>query len=288
MKANFVNRTGKENKNNIADEIEKILSEKNMKPASGKIPWSTMNRLLSSEVFRHRVGCSFAGRKLSFTHNIDASLSALAKIANDLAAKRVVLGDLWDTDGKTKYLDKLAKDGLLPTDADKLSSPAPATSGAGRPARNPKAPTKPKRRDALIPDTDFDLPWPGRLHRHKAIWHELQHELTLSKHVNAISILFRVLLEISVTNYVEQTRIAANPNEKFSARIMKVAADLASKSQINQKYHDEIKRFQQKDDLFSTETLHRYVHSANLAPSPEHLTAMWDTLSVLIVFCLKA
>jgi len=47
-------------------------------------------------------------------------------------------------------------------------------------------------------------------------------------------------------------------------------------------------KLQQLDPLVSMDTLNRYVHSPNFAPSPEHLTALWDTLSQFIVHCLNA
>jgi hypothetical protein len=56
MKENFVQRTGKGGGLNVADEIEKRLSAANLLPGRRKIPRSTLNRLLSAEAFRNRVG----------------------------------------------------------------------------------------------------------------------------------------------------------------------------------------------------------------------------------------
>jgi hypothetical protein len=41
------------------------------------------------------------------------------------------------------------------------------------------------------------------------------------------------------------------------------------------------------DQLISSDTLNRYVHSPQFAPSPEHLVAIWDSIAELVVQCLK-
>lgn len=49
-----------------------------------------------------------------------------------------------------------------------------------------------------------------------------------------------------------------------------------------------IRKFKQGDKLISADTLNKYVHSPNFAPSPEHLMSMWDSLADVIALFLKA
>ena len=77
-------------------------------------------------------------------------------------------------------------------------------------------------------------------------------------------------------------------NDKLAARLLKVGRDLQSKGKIDQKQLDVLKKFQQGDKLVSADTLNRYVHSPNFAPSPEHLMSMWDSLADVVVHCLEA
>jgi hypothetical protein len=129
----------------------------------------------------------------------------------------------------------------------------------------------------------------GRIHRHKAIWEELQFHLLLTQHPNAISVLFRVLLELAVENYITQTGLSTiNAGDKLSQRALKVGTDLHAKEKIDDKYFSFIKRMPQQDNLFSMDTLNRYVHSPHFAPSPEHLSAMWDSVANFVVQCLNA
>ena len=70
-------------------------------------------------------------------------------------------------------------------------------------------------------------------------------------------------------------------------RVAKVAEDWHAKSKINSKYLGEVKKFQHADQLISADTLNRYVHSPHFAPSTNHHTALWDSLSPLIVHRLS-
>ncbi len=109
----------------------------------------------------------------------------------------------------------------------------------------------------------------------------------MTEHPNAISVLFRVLLELSIDNYIGQTNLAVGANDKLALRALKVAQDLEGKGLVDAKYVGEIKKFQHSDRLISADTLNRYVHSSDFAPSPDHLTALWDTLANLIVQSLS-
>ncbi|WP_316977791.1 hypothetical protein [Shumkonia mesophila] len=286
MKATFVSRTGKGSGFNVADEVESRLAAAKLLPSRRKIPRSTMNRLLSAEPYRNRLGFSVNRGRFEITHTEDVVLTALARVADDMANRRVVLGHIWDVDGKTAYLDKLEAEGVLPTAADMLDK---ANDGSPKPKKaKPTAKPKPTQRKTLIPQTDYGLVWPGRLQRHRQIWEELQFHLQISVHPNAISVLFRVLLELSVENYLQQTKLTVNDQDKLSTRVVKIGNDLRAKGKIDQKQLGILTKFQHADKLVSADTLNRYVHSPNFAPSPEHLASMWDTLSAFVVLCLQA
>jgi len=289
MKSNFVARTGKGGPLNVAEEIEARLSEAGMLPSKRAIPRSTMNRLLSAEPFRNRLGFSVRKKKFEFTHEPDRVLGALAHVADDLASRRLVLGDIWDVDGKRAYLDRLETNGILPTAEHAL------TQAVSEPAKKP-APKRtvssgsvsPSQRTTLIPNKDYQITWPGRLQRHHQIWEELQFRLNLTEHPNAISVLFRVLLELSIQNYLDQIGVPFYDNDNLAKRFAKVGDDLHKKGLIDRKQHDTIKKFQSNDQIISSDTLNKYIHSPSFAPSPQHLTSIWDSLADIVVLCIKS
>ncbi len=290
MKATFVARTGKGSGPSVADEIEKRLSDARLLPARRKIPRSTLNRLLSAEPFRSRVGFSMKGGKFEFTHDPAKSLNALARIATDLANRDLVLGDIWDMDGKQHYFDKLAGEGVLPVARDSLKKGDETKSKPKTEVERtkPTAKTTPTVRSTLIPQKDFGFIWPGRLQRHHQIWEELQFHLDLRKHANAVSVLLRVLLELALENYIKEARVSVHENDKLATRLEKAGLHLHAAGEIDAKQMDVIRKFKQGDKLVSADTLNKYVHSPNFAPSPEHLMSMWDSLADIVVLCLKA
>jgi hypothetical protein len=289
MKSNFINRTGRGGGFNAADEIEKRLSESGMLPRK-KIPRSNLNRLLSAETFRNRVGFTAANGRFEYTHDEPVVLRALRKIAEDFANREIVLGDIWDVDGKRAYLDRLDQDRILPTAEHSLAvkdfeKKEERSVVRAIPSRAPV----PKKRDTLIPNTVYSIAWAGRIQRHRAIWEELQFFLRLSDHPNAISVLFRVLVELAVENYIQQTKLATiNQNDNLARRVVKVAQDLRAQNKIDAKYLELLNKFPQHDSLLSADTLNRYVHSPNFAPSPDHLRALWDWMADFVVHCLNA
>lgn len=289
MKSNFINRTGRGSAFNVADEIEKRLSAVGALPRK-KIPRSTMNRLLSSEAFRNRVGFTINKGQFEFTHDEPMVVRALRRIADDLANGGITLNDVWDVDGKRAYLDRLETEGMLPSAAHSLTAkeehiPGVAPTAIPIPTRRA---VRPSKRTTLIPNVLFSIAWSGRLQRHRAIWEELQFHLNLGDHPNAISVLFRVLLELSVENYIQQSRLATvNEGDTLARRVLRVAQDLHKIGKIDQKYFELLEKFPQKDALLSADTLNRYVHSPNFAPSSDHLTALWDWMADFIVHCLN-
>jgi len=280
MKATFVTRTGKGGGPSVADEIEKRLAKANLLPSRRKIPRSTLNRLLSAEPFRHRVGISMKGGSFQFTHDETKSLAALARIAKDMAERDLVLGDIWDIDGKQSYLDQLEREGVLPDKTGTTTTAAPAKPAEKTAKVKPSAKPTPTIRTTLIPQKDFDLSWPGRL--------QLQFHLDLRTHPNAISVLMRVLIELALENYITQAKVTVHENDKLATRLEKAGMHLQVAKKIDPKQVEVLKKFKQGDKLVSADTLNKYVHSTNFAPSPEHLMSIWDSLADVVVEMLRA
>lgn len=292
MKNNFVQRTGKGTGVNTADEIEKRLKAAKLLPGR-KIPRSNLNRLLSSESLRNRVGISVRKGKLEFIRDEPAVLRGLERIANDLANRVITLDDVWDTESKLHYIDALDAEGFLPTVLNKT----PVTSGGAGIEPSPPPPSqtasparpRPPAWPHLIPDVDYGISWPAHLQRHHAIWDELQYKLELTEHPNAISVLFRVLLELAIDNYVKRAQPSdVQEGDKLARKAAKVATDLHSRGKIDKKYLGVISKLQHGEGIVSIDTLNRYVHSPNFSVSPEHLKMLWETLADFVVHCLEA
>lgn len=289
MKTNFVVRTGKGGGLNIADEIEGLLKEAKLLPRK-KIPRSNLNRLLSAEALRNRLGISVRKSKIEIIRDRGQTLAALHRVANDLAIRAVTLEQIWDTESKLAYIDSLDAEGVLPKVSPNLRiKPTPSPTPTPAPPRPTPAPPRPVAWPHLIPNVSYGIIWPAHLQRHRAIWEELQYKLELSEEPNAISVLLRVLLELSIDNYIKRAKpVTVQETDKLSRKAAKVAADLHAQGKIDKKYLGAINKLQQAEAIVSIDTLNRYVHSPNFSVSPEHLKMLWETLADFVVHCLEA
>lgn len=299
-KSNFVKRTGKKSKINVGELIDLKLKEAGYLDEGDKLPRSNLNRLLSSELFRNRVGLSIKNNHVELTHTAEKVMDTLNRIAQDLIGKVITLDDIWDNDAKKKYLNTLGKETVLPTDDDVLATPVNfktmkpikvADSGrkpGPKPKPDGKFDPKPKQRKHLIrPEIDYGVLPQVHTQRAMDVWGELQHHLEFGKHDNAISVLFRVLLEFSIENYNERQSVPnINTGDKLANKFRKAADHMLAEKLIDKKYHGIVVKFEKTEAVLSTNTMHKYVHSANFFPSDTHLKSMWDTLSEFIVICL--
>lgn len=290
-KTNFINRTGKSSKVHVADEIEKQLRKHKLLDPKSKLPRSNLNRLLSSEALRNRVGIAVAKDTIKFTHNEEKTLKALQRIALDLISGEITLESIWSNKGKKSYLDKLEKQSVLPNAKDALPdftefkdfeapTPIPAKSWV-------VLPPDPSKRTTLIPkNTSLDVPNEASLSRLLSIWTELQKELVFDRHIQAISVSFRVLLEMAINQYIARHQIQVHENDKLKIRFKKAAEHQRSKGLIDKKYLEALQKFENTEPLVSAHTMNQYVHSPNFFPSPDHLRPMWSNLEPFIVCCI--
>jgi len=102
-------------------------------------------------------------------------------------------------------------------------------------------------------------------------------------------VLFRVLLEFSVENYISRKSLSTvHVNDKLSKKFRKVLDDMLASQMMDKKYLNGLKKFEQSEPLVSANTLNAYVHHKDFFPSDRHLKSMWDTLAPFVIACLKA
>lgn len=324
-KSNFVERSGKKTKVNLAEEVEALLRSSGLVSETFSLPRSNFNRLLSGQAQRNRVGISLQKNKLTFVHVPDKAMTALKRISEDLSLGNKTLKDIWDVEGKNKYLNKLDHEGVLPTVADALeypvqftypypdfssnapqsSSPSPETSTNSHKEQDEDSKVNDEQeahqvpvhvkpsydlatRSTLIPQGfEYNLHKSPELSRILAIWNELEWKLTFDAHTNAIAVLFRVLLELSVDYYIGLNELEIFPNEKLKNRFVKVVEDQEKKGKLAKKAVEVLKKFPQTEPILSAHSMNQYVHAGDFSPSPDHLRPMWDNLQKVILNCLS-
>jgi hypothetical protein len=292
-KSNFQRRTGKKTRVNVGEEIENLLKSEGLLGHEERLPRSNLNRLLSAEPFRNRAGIAVENNSLKLTHDRESVLSALDRIAADLKNKTVTLEDIWDNDSKRRYLDSLGVEGMLPTPDQALPTPEPLSNGLADRARpenvTPVTKSVPtENRKTLIRQIEYHIPRTHENRKALDIWNELQHRLVLGEHDNAISVLFRVLLELSMECYMNRQSVhSISKGATLADKFNRVREHMLSRSIIDKKYRDQLEKFESGEVIFSANTLNAYVHSSNFFPSENHLKSLWDTLEKFIIICLR-
>jgi len=295
-KARFVERTGKTTKLNLPGMIQDKLRSEGFIDEKLRFKHTNLERLLSSEEFRSRVGISAKDREVVFIRDVGKSLAALVRVVDDLASGKLNLNHLLVNDEKRKYLNALEKEGVLPTAHDELENTIDFKTGKiiptpdDKPSPTPPPGPKPKERKSLIRSEDgASLTSQAHTKRAMDIWGELQHHLEFGKHDNAIAVLFRVLLEFAVENYIARQSVSGvHNNDKLAMKFRKALDHMLAAKAIDKKYHEGLKKFENTEPMLSANTMNKYVHHKNFFPSDHHLKSMWDTLSDFIVICLKA
>lgn len=265
----------------MADEIEAILEEEGRLPHRN-IPRSTLNRLLSSETNRERVGVSVSENRFRLTHAKEKVIDGLARIADDLASRRVVLGDLWDNHGKQTYINRLEVEGLLPAESDRLPNNAQSKPRGKRIGKRGRPPARQQQSTFVPPDTPH-IPWRSDQARARAVWEELG-TLRLDRHPNAVSALVRIIVELAVEGYLKNRQLPVR--DTLSRNVGSVVNDLHEREIIELNYRDELDRLSRNDELISFRSMQRYVHSPNFAPLPKELATYWNRLGTFLVAAL--
>jgi hypothetical protein len=283
-KSFFLQRTGRASLG-LGQTIEKVLKSEQLISQDQSLPWSNFERLLSSEPIRKRAGISFSGGALTYLTDKQKNLRTLKRIADDLSSRTVVLGDLWNNEGKRRYLDRLKKEGF----AIDVAPTAPViVAESGNPIavqvvhRTRKGPAPKDKYLISAADQNPFLENPA-LERPEKIWAELQFALEFDRHDNAIAVLMRVLLELAIAHYARANGIAFGSTEPLSRRVSAVADSMLNRDLIDTKARAIIRKYESDKPIVSAHSMHQYVHNPNFHPARSDLKAIWNVIRSIIL-----
>ena len=115
------------------------------------------------------------------------------------------------------------------------------------------------------------------------IYKELQ-TLNVDEFPNSAAVLFRVFLELSIDNYIEEKNIQSCSRDAKLSRKIQAVSEFMKSNEILEK--DDLKPVNlivsSQDSLASTNTLNSYVHNPNIQPIPKDLKVAWDNIEKFI------
>ncbi|MGB8890207.1 MAG: ParB/Srx family N-terminal domain-containing protein [Candidatus Korobacteraceae bacterium] len=245
-----------------------------------QVPLSSFERLVKNPAVRQRIGVSTDGLGNMHFLNEEVAIKGLLYIARDLASGAKKTADIYTSDMRTKYANEMPVK-AVPLPSSKTGKPGllvSATGGMPVPQRTALARLK-KDRDTLMPSgTRLRVLEP----RTRKIWEEMQ-GLRLSDNPNALAVLLRVFLELSVDYYLLHTlkKPKGYLNQKgvtLGVKLTETVTDLESKNKISRQEAAPVKVAAQKNSFLAVSvlTLNDYIHNALMIPTPTDLRAAWD------------
>lgn len=256
---------------------------------SPKIAVTTVTRLLGNATVRERLGLSLRQGQLLAHHPKDEVAKGLRRIIRDLEAPGFKVGDVYTREQREQYASKLPPEDI-PEPSTRLSDAYPFEDLPETSATNPKPPaprTPPKRkprpappRTTLVRNGNTISPSAPRLN---AIYVELT-QLDVTTFTNAASVTFRVLIELSMDDYLTRYAVGTQQerdNDSLAQKLKKVASHLENAGRINRDLKRAVVQIADNDRsglAASVFTFHQYVHNQHVYPRSADLCPTWDQL----------
>ncbi len=258
------------------------LSEEDLR----RLHTTSFARFIEDKAARSQLGLDVQDGVLLRLGKEDAVAKALVRVAKDLIQKRIKTSDIYRKEDRKTYLDGLPK-GLRVQPARRPGKGVPVENN-GKSEEEAPVPKRPKPlkgktvRDKLVP-RDCTLSVTDR--RLQAIEYELR-KLSLEEFTNAVSVLFRVFVELSVDHFLE-THLPgkSGDNDTLARKLQLVVDDLIARKKLTKSQATPVRRFMAKDSFLapSVTLLHKYVHCQHIFPTPSDLRGSWDGLQPFLM-----
>ncbi len=246
---------------------------------------TNLKRLVRDKEVRSALGLQLGDDGRVWTHFPEGEvLKGLARIVRDLAHEKIKVADIYTATDRSAYLRQFKRT-ELPSPAKALSTPHPligdttdSESDEGDTGRRKGAKT-PRARPTLIPITcSCDV----SVAKLRNIYGELR-RLKLEQFPNAISVLLRVFLELSVDHAITSSRLMNErqaEGSKLRDKLTKVADHFATERRLTRRQATAAKKVANDQHIIggNVTTFHQYVHNQELAASPTDLRTAWDNL----------
>jgi hypothetical protein len=253
-------------------------------PAERKaVPAASFRRVMENPQVAAKAAVQLRSGKLATTAPAPRVVKVLKKIVNDLATKKIKTKDIYTAEQRRDYADTLpsASTATPVTKQGKSTTPAPQPTPriVARPA---------KARDRLLPpECSLNITVP----RLSEIVEREFRGLSLEQYSNAVSVLFRVFIELSCDAYIADVAgvdIPPNPNPEdlsLSVKITSVTNDLRKRNKLSEPEALPARRASQHESFLapSIKNMHQYVHNQFMFPSPGDLRSYWDNLQPFFV-----
>jgi hypothetical protein len=248
-------------------------------------PLSTLKRLMEVPDVRSMIGLSAKDGVLYTELPPQETIKALRKMVLDLANKTAKSRTLNKTENMVEYVsgfDKADKPNLKKKTAAQPVEALPKSAFKKTPrAKSPKPTSaEPPPRVNVVPRNCSLNVTNSRI---EEIYVELK-TLRLTESRNAIAVLMRVFLELSVDRFLEANKIKLSTPKKgggeyykpLDQKVREAVDVLVNVGVPRASFNTVTRSLSDKTSPLHPDLLHAYVHDRYSTPSPQLLTAAWD------------
>ena len=246
-----------------------------------KVPASSFRRLLEDTGVRKRLGISVQDGLAFSAYSPDEMFKWARRIVHDLGEKKIKVRDIYDSKKMSAYLDKFSPH-ELPDPSKELNPPIPI-----EPISRPPEPNKKEKKRPLKTWSIRELKISPEHSRLRDIILELQ-KLSIETYPNIHSVMLRAFIEMSVEDYLTHYKLnapnAPGLNHPTLGTCVKAAADHLEKNGVMKKTElvPARKLSGTSSALYSSQTLHQFVHNKSVHPNPTDVITLWKDLGPFI------
>jgi len=254
-----------------------------------KFPVSTLQRFVEDKEVRRALGLDVKKGKLTTTLPAKEVLKPLRRIVTDLATKKKQVGSLMKTQQMLDYVSGFDKSSA--PDLSKATGEVRAVDeipivefGRATKITTRRRPDPSDRREVVPKGCPINV----TNNRIAEIYKELR-TLKLDDAPNALAVLLRVFLEMSVDHFLEENKVplrAKNPDgstrhKKLDKKLTETVEILVKIGVPRTQLAAVVRSLSVPHSPMNVELFHLYVHERFATPSPAELKAAWNNAQPL-------
>jgi hypothetical protein len=249
-----------------------------------EIPVTNFRRLVETPEYRASIGIQVAkDGGIRFLTDEESIVENLMYTVRYVCLPDTKVADIYTKDRRIALAQTLPR-------MHSGDQPAPPTSSSTRhrsagatavqPSKRVNLTRMKRQRDRLIPP---DCPIRVTSPRIKRMETELR-SLGLTEYRNAVSVLFRVFIELSLDAYIGGKKLPDLKDPSLRAKLQQVTDHLIATNKLTKAQATPVRRACSKDSFLapSMTLLHQYVHALHVFPAAGDLRDHWDSLQPFI------
>ncbi len=299
-KDNFALMTGKTPKYALSKQICEFLKAQGIVDTD-KADITTLERIFTKSTLE-KLGILVTDSKINFTNITPSTINILSLIVEDFSTKKRKVGDVYNKEERDKYIDEVLQRDSTGEQPTKVAIPPQADAPlqqndtpTGAPSIGLQAPPKQSPpqyrgpttatwdRKRLIPRYT-SLHIPKREAKAYNVFVELSSKIDVREAPIAASVMFRLLIEFSVSYYIKKNNIQ-------SPKHLHSLIDNAAKHMVSQNVlkNDDIKNLLSgcAAPIIKTQDLNAFVHDSNFQPTPQNINTAFENMQHFLALCWK-